>query len=254
MGGIDPENPESMNKQLQQYVSDICSTTLDAIGEENILPPLAELAEEPPTCELLFFPSHVRTSEHVHMTNMNKKPSLTPPLSFIKSASPSFALPAIESPMGVGDINAESAGGLSGGAIAGIVIAGAAVTTLLLYLMAPKRLRDEETNEDDDLAQMDQTNTEKEMAAIISDESDNQERSDSSTADLTINDSGSLSTKGSGSSKTTMMSNYYAKNSLLPVQLDEESLSTNDTTNLFALDESAEMHASSEYTSSNLPP
>lgn len=40
--GIDPTNPESMNEQLQQYVSDICSTTVDAIGEENILPPLAE--------------------------------------------------------------------------------------------------------------------------------------------------------------------------------------------------------------------
>jgi hypothetical protein len=40
--GVDPTNPESMNEQLQQYVSDICSTTVDAIGEENILPPLAE--------------------------------------------------------------------------------------------------------------------------------------------------------------------------------------------------------------------
>jgi hypothetical protein len=60
VGGIDPENPESMNEQLQQYVSDICSTTLDAIGEENILPPLPELAEEtePPTCEFVTFSTH----------------------------------------------------------------------------------------------------------------------------------------------------------------------------------------------------
>lgn len=149
--------------------------------------------------------------------------------------------------MGTGVSDADEAGGLPGGAIAGIVLAGAAITTLLLYLMAPRKLKDEETNEDDDLAEMDQTNTEKDTLAIAPEESDNQESSDSSTADLTINDSGSLSTRGSGSSKKTeMMSNYYASNSLLPVQPDEESLSTNDQTNLFALDESAEMHASSE--------
>ena len=49
--GVDPANPESMNEQLQQYVSDICSTTVDAIGEENILPPLAESI--PSFCPLL---------------------------------------------------------------------------------------------------------------------------------------------------------------------------------------------------------
>ncbi len=57
VAGIDPENPESMNEQLQQYVSDICSTTLDAIGEENILPPLAELADDP-TCKLVTYIFH----------------------------------------------------------------------------------------------------------------------------------------------------------------------------------------------------
>ncbi|KAL3827624.1 hypothetical protein ACHAXA_000497 [Cyclostephanos tholiformis] len=205
VAGIDPENPESMNEQLQQYVSDICSTTLDAIGEENILPPLAELADDP-----------------------TSPPSLAP-------------LPAIEAAPGVGEIDADAAGGLSGGAIAGIVLASAAVTTLLLYIMAPKKWRDEEKNEDDDLVQMDQTNTEKEMAAINPDERPDQESSDSSTAGMTISDSGSFSTKGS--SKTAEMSNYYAKNNLLPTHPDEESLSTNDQPHHFASDESVEMNS-----------
>ena len=42
VAGIDTENFENMNVQLQQYISDICSTTLSAIGEENILPTLPE--------------------------------------------------------------------------------------------------------------------------------------------------------------------------------------------------------------------
>ena len=42
VGGIDAESPESMSEELQSYVSDICSSTLEAIGEENILPPTGE--------------------------------------------------------------------------------------------------------------------------------------------------------------------------------------------------------------------
>jgi hypothetical protein len=52
--GLDPEDPSSMTQQLQEYVTDICATTLSAIGEENILPPPAELVPEPPTGKLLF--------------------------------------------------------------------------------------------------------------------------------------------------------------------------------------------------------
>ena len=114
--------------------------------------------------------------------------------------------------------------------------------------MAPKKWRDEEKNEDDDLVQMDQTNTEKEMAAINPDERPDQESSDYSTAGMTISDSGSFSTKGS--SKTAEMSNYYAKNNLLPTHPDEESLSTNDQPHHFASDESVEM---SEYMKYFLP-
>ena len=47
--GLDPDDPSSMTEQLQEYVTDICATTLSAIGEENILPPPAELVPEPPT-------------------------------------------------------------------------------------------------------------------------------------------------------------------------------------------------------------
>jgi hypothetical protein len=42
VGGIDTESPENMSEQLQEYVADICSSTVTAIGEENILPPTGE--------------------------------------------------------------------------------------------------------------------------------------------------------------------------------------------------------------------
>lgn len=52
--GLDPEDPSSMTEQLQEYVTDICATTLSAIGEENILPPPEVLVPpEPPTGKLL---------------------------------------------------------------------------------------------------------------------------------------------------------------------------------------------------------
>jgi hypothetical protein len=47
--GLDPEDPSSMTQQLQEYVTDICATTLSAIGEENILPLPPEVVPEPPT-------------------------------------------------------------------------------------------------------------------------------------------------------------------------------------------------------------
>lgn len=40
VAGID--DPETMSEQLTQYISDICETTIDAIGVENILPPTGE--------------------------------------------------------------------------------------------------------------------------------------------------------------------------------------------------------------------
>ena len=40
VAGID--DPETMSEQLTQYISDICETTIDAIGVENILPPSGE--------------------------------------------------------------------------------------------------------------------------------------------------------------------------------------------------------------------
>jgi len=45
VGGIDTESPENMSEALQSYVADICSSTVTAIGEENILPPTGEEAE-----------------------------------------------------------------------------------------------------------------------------------------------------------------------------------------------------------------
>jgi hypothetical protein len=93
--------------------------------------------------------------------------------------------------------------------------------TLLLYFMAPKR---GSVNEDNDLEQMDQTNTEKEneLRELDPDAPANQDSSDSSTAEMSHSDTGSMSTKSS--SKTVEASNYYAKNNLLPGNPDEESL------------------------------
>ncbi len=45
LGGIDAESPENMSEQLQSYVADICTSTVQAIGEENILPPTGEETE-----------------------------------------------------------------------------------------------------------------------------------------------------------------------------------------------------------------
>ena len=155
-------------------------------------------------------------------------------------------LPAVEAAPGVGEIDADiSGGGLSSGAVAGIVIAGAVFATLLLFLMAPKRHSDEEMNGDEDLSHVDQNDTEKELMAITNGEVDpdapaRQESPDSSTADMTFCDSGSLSTKES-SSKTVAASNYYAVNSLLPVNPDEESLNTNDQQSFFSSEDSVEM-------------
>ena len=156
-------------------------------------------------------------------------------------------LPAVEAAPGVGEIDADvSGGGLSSGAVAGIVIAGAVFATLLLFLMAPKRHSDEAMNGDEDLSpHVDQNDTEKELMAITNGEVDpdapaRQESPDSSTADMTFCDSGSLSTKES-SSKTVAASNYYAVNSLLPVNPDEESLNTNDQQSFFSSEDSVEM-------------
>ncbi len=159
---------------------------------------------------------------------------------------PSPAIPAIEAAPGVGEIDADEAGGgLKGSVVAGIVIAGAVFVTLLLFLLAPRRHSDEAMNVDDDLSQMDQNDTQKELMAITNGEVDpdapaRQESPDSSTAGMTFSDSGSLSTKES-SSKTVAASNYYAKNSLLPVNPDEESLSTNDQQSFFSSEDSVEM-------------
>lgn len=155
-------------------------------------------------------------------------------------------LPAVEAAPGVGEIDADvSGGGLSSGAVAGIVIAGAVFVTMLLFLMAPKRHSDEAMNGDEDLSHVDQNDTEKELMAITNGEVDpdaptRQESPDSSTADMTFCDSGSLSTKES-SSKTVAASNYYAVNSLLPVNPDEESLNTNDQQSFFSSEDSVEM-------------
>ncbi len=144
----------------------------------------------------------------------------------------------------------EAVGGLSSGAIAGVVIASAAVVSLILYLLAFKKHPDEEAmNGDDDgdgdLQRTNQIDTAKELMAITNGEVDpdapvREESPDSSTVGMTFSDSGSLSTKESPS-EAVAASNYYANNSLLPVNPDEESLSTNDQPSFFSSDESVEM-------------
>ena len=50
VSGINIDDPNSMSTQLQDYIADICSTTTDSIGEENILPPTGEEPVQlPPT-------------------------------------------------------------------------------------------------------------------------------------------------------------------------------------------------------------
>lgn len=206
VGGLDPEDPSSMNEQLQNYVTDICATTLSAIGEENILPPPAEAVPEPPTAGPI--------------------PSLSPTTS---------AVEVIEPP-GVGPINIDKSGGLSGGAIAGIVIASAAVLSLIIYAAASKKNKKHQTDENDadkDLEEMEATQIKKELEAIDvngdlnSDAPPRQESPDTTTAnsfsDATSTD-GSMSTNRINNSS----SDYYAKNNLLPGDPDEESIITED--------------------------
>lgn len=40
--GINSDDPDSMDLQLQYYIADICALTMETIGDENVLPPTGE--------------------------------------------------------------------------------------------------------------------------------------------------------------------------------------------------------------------
>jgi hypothetical protein len=138
-------------------------------------------------------------------------------------------------PPGVGPINADKAGGLSGGAIAGIVLASAAVFSLILYAaVAKSKNKKDDKNDDNDLAEMDTTQTKKELAALDTDGDigPNAPRNLESP-DTTLANSFSDATSTDGSMSTAKMANnsandYYAKNSLLPGGPDDDSIMTEE--------------------------
>lgn len=139
-----------------------------------------------------------------------------------------------------------SDGGLSIGAIAGIAIAGAAVLTLMLYIVSRDRteyIGDDENDNDDDMDAMSQQNGGKGLLAITNGELalDAPPRQDSPDATNSMTASDMSSIPSMGTSKANNTSNYYAENSLLGGKPDDEShLSSSDGPS-FLLDEDSVM-------------
>lgn len=137
--------------------------------------------------------------------------------------------------------------GLSGGAWAGIAIAAACVTTLLLYAMSPKK-SDEDT-EDDDLSEMGRIDNGKELLAITANgelDPDAPPRmpSPDATNSMTMSDVSSIPSMNTGDPGANASSNYYASNNLLPGRPDEESqLSSSDGPSFFETDSEADTMA-----------
>ena len=103
VAGID--NPDTMSEQLTQYISDICETTIDAIGVENILPPSGEGSWTPPPTDsptvtsapsVSSMPSDAPTV--TSSPSVSSAPSMEPSVSHWPTDSPSVSVaPSVSS-------------------------------------------------------------------------------------------------------------------------------------------------------------
>jgi len=130
--GINIDDPNSMSTQLQDYIADICSTTTDAIGEENILPPTGEEPVQlPPTVSPSDRPTSsvsptgtsistptIDSSSPVadpspnvptrRPTDTSESPNVKPPTIDSSSKSPSVGVNMTKSPNGSSSISPSS--------------------------------------------------------------------------------------------------------------------------------------------------
>jgi len=92
--GID-EPSETWSDEFTQYIADICSTTLDAIGEENILPPSGEGSwTQKPTGS----PTMSANPTQSNVPSMEPTASSAPSLSALPSFSPTSSTAPSDSP------------------------------------------------------------------------------------------------------------------------------------------------------------
>ncbi|KAL3784577.1 hypothetical protein ACHAWO_005883 [Cyclotella atomus] len=210
--GSDPDGPPPSEEQ-EAYLNDVCTTTAGAIGD-NVAPGTGELP-------------------------VSGAPSVTPGGNggdgTDNTPAPTVLTPEVVGPDGSGetDNNREvTDGGMSGGAWAGIAIAGAAGLTMILYLIMRKEGEEEEVELDENA---DVTDVRKERNAsglMVKTDSgdDNGPISPSSTMDATQSITEAHSDVSSlpssiGMSKSGEVGEGYNDLNLLPRPEDESVLS-----------------------------
>jgi hypothetical protein len=218
--GSDPDGPPPSEEQ-EAYLNDVCTTTAGAIGT-NIAPGTGEM-------------------------KTTTSPSATPN-GGDDTPAPTIATPSITEPEGSGetDNNREVAGGLSGGAWAGIALAGAAVGTMLLYLIMRKEGEEDEVELDEN-ADASDVRKERNARGSLAVKTDGEEEGDgnisptstmdatqSLTADAHSDVSSLPSSIGmSKSSESGEVGEGYNDLNLLPGRPDEESVLSGDEDNYF---------------------
>ena len=152
--GINTTDPDSMDEQLRDYIIDICKTTIDAIGEDNVL----DRPERDSSSDIEELPMEgwwdSPTSTPSSAPSMSISPTNSP------TASPSVTPPfdGIVDNSGGGNSNDLSSSGLSGGAIAGIAIAAVVVLALIAYVLMPRKDKKEDEDEEFQLARIEDGN------------------------------------------------------------------------------------------------
>ncbi|KAL7478159.1 hypothetical protein ACHAW6_003936 [Cyclotella cf. meneghiniana] len=238
--GSDPDGPPPSDEQAA-YLNDVCVTTSTSIGD-RVAPESGEL---PLTTVPTLSPAGKNgnggdgNGDDDNQDDQDNKQTPT--------ASPIVPTPQINEPPGTGSdennrqVDANE-GGLSGGAWAGIAIAGAAVGTMLLYLIMKRQNDDEEEEMDlDDGANANDLNKERNALAIKTggDVDHDGPISPASTMDatqsLTADAHSDVSSLPSsiGMSKSGETAEGYNGLNLLPGRPDEESVLSGDEENYF---------------------
>ncbi|KAL7551831.1 hypothetical protein ACHAWF_015025 [Thalassiosira exigua] len=267
--GIEDRRNIYRDEGLRMYVADVCAVTVDAIGEEQMLPETGEMPglTNFPTFSLAPSASKAPSSGPSASKAPSSVPSAStwPTISSVPTGSPRPStmpamfpttplVPVEESPgVGTPSPGTRPEGGLSTAGIAGIAVASGVVLFFLLVLMKPnRRKRDDDDVSDDDVSEMSAQNVVKERLAITANGEDGEggaceaelpraPDSPDATNSMTASDVSSIPSMGAsnggdsgGAPGTTA---YYANNSLLPGRPDEESmLSSSDGPSFFTDD------------------
>jgi len=276
--GID--DPATMSEQMQAYVNDICKVTSDAIGD-NVRPPSGELpttsyptSSVPPTS----LPSHSiwpSDSPTYYPTRApiigTRSPTVAPSIPTATTAGSPSTSPVVNIPGVVGPGTPDGSDGrpngandgLSGGAWAGLAIAGACILTLMIYVMSDRH-RDEYARNMDDLSDRDLDDVSRAdggkpaLLAITAGDGlemdpDRPLRQDSPDATNSLTASDVSSIQSMGTTGKGNCSAYYANNSLLPGRPDDESLmSSSDGPSFFNDDDDDVIEEGVEVTTPNL--